>query len=211
MEELAKIMGSAARVKIMRLFLFNEDLPFDTESVIKRSKVVKATAQKELQLLVRVGFLVKTDFVKEVELKPLKGKSEKRYKEKKVKGFKLNAKFPLSEPFRNLLIDYELVKTKDLLDRLKKAGRVRLLVLSGIFTKDEDRSIDMLIVGDKLKKKEAEKVIQTIESEIGKELRYAVFDTEEFMYRLKMFDKLVRDIFDYPHQKLVDKLKLSSY
>lgn len=211
MEELAKIIGSVARVKIMRLFLFNNDLPFDTDLVIARSKVVRATAQKELQLLLKVGFIIKTDFVKEIELKPLKEKGDNTIKTKRVKGFKLNPEFALAEPFRNLLIDYELVKTKDILNRLEKAGRVRLLVLSGIFTKDQDRSIDMLIVGDKLKKKEAERIIQTIESEIGKELRYAVFDTEEFIYRLKMFDKLVRDIFDYPHQKVVDKLKLSSY
>jgi hypothetical protein len=34
----------------------------------------------------------------------------------------------------------------------------------------------------------------------------ALFDTEEFMYRLKMYDKLLRDVLDYPHEKIVNKI-----
>ena len=45
-----------------------------------------------------------------------------------------------------------------------------------------------------------------MESEIGKELRYAFFDTQEFKYRMSIYDKLVRDILDYPHTVLVDKM-----
>jgi hypothetical protein len=45
-----------------------------------------------------------------------------------------------------------------------------------------------------------------MEAEIGKELRYAYFSTDEFRYRLSMYDKLIRDILDYPHRVLLDKL-----
>jgi hypothetical protein len=41
---------------------------------------------------------------------------------------------------------------------------------------------------------------------VGKELRYAFFSTDEFKYRMSMYDKLVRDILDYPHKVLLDKL-----
>jgi len=64
----------------------------------------------------------------------------------------------------------------------------------------------LTIVGDRLDKKMIDIEVKKIESEIGKELRYAVFDTEEFMYRLKMYDKLIRDLLDYPHTKIINKL-----
>ena len=48
--------------------------------------------------------------------------------------------------------------------------------------------------------------MKIIESEIGKELRYAYFSTEDFQYRLSMCDKLTRDILDYPHKKILNKL-----
>jgi hypothetical protein len=38
---------------------------------------------------------------------------------------------------------------------------------------------------------------------LGKELAYAVFDTNDFKYRVSMYDKLLRDMFDYPHERLV--------
>ena len=45
-----------------------------------------------------------------------------------------------------------------------------------------------------------------IETEIGKELRYAVFSTNDFKYRLTVYDRLVRDILDYPHHIVVDRI-----
>jgi hypothetical protein len=47
-----------------------------------------------------------------------------------------------------------------------------------------------------------------MEAEIGKELVFASFETADFHYRLGMYDKLIRDILDYPHQKLLDKLNI---
>jgi hypothetical protein len=71
---------------------------------------------------------------------------------------------------------------------------------------DNDRMADLMIVGDRLDRKMIEGEIKKLESEVGKELRYALFDTEEFMYRLKMYDKLLRDVLDYPHEKIVNKI-----
>ena len=47
-----------------------------------------------------------------------------------------------------------------------------------------------------------------IESEIGKEIAYTIFDTTDFEYRLGIHDRLVRDILDYPHMTLIDKFGL---
>jgi hypothetical protein len=51
-------------------------------------------------------------------------------------------------------------------------------------------------------------IIKSIEAEMGHEIRYAVFETKEFTYRLGMFDKLIRDILDYPHEKIINRLNV---
>ena len=70
----------------------------------------------------------------------------------------------------------------------------------------EESRVDILVVGDKINKTSLQNAMQDIESQIGKELSYAVFNTEDFSYRLDICDKLVRDILDYPHRKILKKL-----
>jgi hypothetical protein len=66
----------------------------------------------------------------------------------------------------------------------------------------------MLIVSDRPKKSIVDNVMASIEAEIGKEIRYAVLDTDDFKYRLSIGDKLVRDVLDYPHEIVLDRLSL---
>ena len=68
----------------------------------------------------------------------------------------------------------------------------------------------MLIVGDKMKRSKIEEEVRKLEAEIGTELVYAVFDTKEFIYRLDMYDKLVRDILDFPHEVIFQAKELST-
>ena len=60
-----------------------------------------------------------------------------------------------------------------------------------------------------MKRGKIEEGIRKLEAEIGAELVYAIFDTKEFIYRLNMYDKLVRDILDYPHEVLLQAKELS--
>jgi hypothetical protein len=50
--------------------------------------------------------------------------------------------------------------------------------------------------------------IRSLEAEIGKEIRYALLSSENFYYRLNMNDKLVRDVIDYPHSIVLDRLNI---
>lgn len=206
MESLGKIFGSNNRVKIMRLFLFNQSDIFDIDDIALRSLVKKTNARKELSMLSKIGFLKKKTFIKKT-IKKGKGKNTKqKIIRKQTVGWVLNNKFDLSEPLKTLLIDSELIHEKDLITRIKKTGTIKLLALSGLFVKDNNRKLDILIVGDRLKRTLLEKEISKIESEIGRELSYAIFETEEFNYRIKMYDKLIRDIIENEHKMLVNKI-----
>ncbi|MFT7327971.1 MAG: hypothetical protein ACI870_000146 [Crocinitomicaceae bacterium] len=206
MESLGKIFGNKHRVKIMRLFLFNASIPFDAEDVSTRSKVKLLDARKELTMLMKIGFLKKKSFSIKLQ-KPIKKKDIKAtFKTIKKNGWVLNTKFDLIRPLQMLLLDSELINEKEMVKRLKKGGSLKLLLLSGLFTRDDERKLDILIVGNKLKKDVLEKEIKIIESEIGRELRYASFDESEFNYRVSMYDKLIRDILEHDHKKLVNQL-----
>lgn len=205
MKLLAKIFGSEARVKLMRLFLLNEVQPFDSELLAKRIRVTRPTVAREAKVLQSIGFLRKRSFSKDVIRR---GKKVK----KKAEGWYLNQEFPYMASLRGLLVEEEFLNKKELVRRLRPAGKIKLFVVSGIFMKEHDpkRQIDMLIVGDNLRKHWIEDTIRKLEAEIGKELSYAVFDTHEFQYRVEMYDKLVRDILDFPHERLIDALPLST-
>jgi hypothetical protein len=196
MDILGKIFGKPARVRIMRLFLFNQDTPFTVGDVAKRTRTRKDSTRLELKRLEKIGML---------SPKSWKEKSSTK-KKKTVKGFVLNTKFSLIRPLQNLLIDTELVSQKDIVSRIRQSGKVDLLLLSGIFTRDENRALDVLVVGNKLDQAVLGRQIAILESEIGRELAYAHFDVDEFNYRMGMYDKLLRDVLENHHEVLVNKI-----
>ena len=61
-----------------------------------------------------------------------------------------------------------------------------------------------------MKRNKIEEEIKKLEAEIGTELVYAVFDTKEFIYRLNMYDKLIRDVLDFPHEVVLQAKELST-
>ncbi len=187
MEILGKLFGSVARVKIMRLFLSNPELVFESKDVALKSKVTPKTARRELNALKSAGLI----------------KSSSRSKNT---SFSLNQSFQFIEPIKVLLVNLGSGTHQDITKRLLSVGRVKVIMLSGIFAHNWDGRIDILVVGDKVKPNLLTKVIKSIESEIGKEVHYAALDTADFYYRMGIGDKLVRDVLDYPHQIVLDKL-----
>lgn len=201
METLAKLFGGQARVKIMRLFLLNIDNAFEIEEVTSRSRVARAGARRELNALCAMGFVRHKLITKEGP----------RGAKRKVPAWALDRSFPYLSPVRDLLVDPNLLLQEDLIQRFKQIGKIKLLLVSGVFIGHPESRADFLIVGDKLKKNVLQQVVKGLEAEIGKELDYVLFETKEFKYRLDMYDKLIRDILDYPHEKLIDSGQLSTY
>ena len=207
MEPLTKIFGSSRRVKVMRLFLFNEETPFDIDDLAERTRSKKTEVRKEVTMLVRIGFLKKKTFTKSV---PKKTRSKKitqaQFRKVKKHGWILNETFELLRPLKSLLLESELVDEQQVKQRVKKLGSVKLLILSGVFVGDDNRFVDVLVVGNKLNPSSLNREISIIESEGGRELAYAFFDQKEFEYRMGMYDKLVRDVLENDHRKLINTI-----
>jgi hypothetical protein len=201
MENLGKLFGTTAKVKIMRLFLLNQEQGFETKDVAERSRVTQASARSELSTLLAAGLVKKKMFYKEWTVK--RGQKE-TLKKKKVTGWFFDSNFKYKEALRNLVLDAEFVDLTSLGKKLKTLGKMKLVLAAGVFLQDPTSRLDLLIVGDELRRQPIDTTIRMLEAEIGKELAYAVFDTPDFLYRANMYDKLVRDVIDFPHEKVLD-------
>jgi hypothetical protein len=186
MEILAKLFGSPAKVKLMRLFLFNPEATFTLKDLKTRTRLPGPAISKEISALVKLG-LVKKAHTKKT-------------------SFGIDARFPYMSALKNLLITVSLHADANLAKKFAKAGRIKLFLASGVFLQEWDARVDLLIVGDGLNMARVVKIISEIEAEIGKEIGYSAFETEDFQYRLGIHDRLIRDILDFPHATIVDKL-----
>lgn len=207
MDILTALFGSLAKVKILRMFLFNQGVPFLLKEIAERTKSPSAAVKKELTVLMKADIIKKRLFTKDVEIKK---NNQVTLKKVSGMGYVLSDKFPYLEPLKNFLTIASLHADETLAKRFATAGRIRLFVASGVFIQDWNSRVDLLIVGDELNLEKIESVIKVIESEIGKEISYSAFETQDFEYRLGIHDRLIRDILDYPHRTLIDRMGVES-
>lgn len=205
MDILAGLLGGVERVRIIRLFVFNADSSFSVEEISKRSEVSMRLLPTLLKGLESIS-LIKKVKIKILKTLKVRGKSKSHFIDKN--GFTLNKRFFYLDALR-VLVSSTNSGDEDLVKRFSKTGKIKLLLIAGVFIKAWDSRADLLIVGDELSRHKIDKAIHNLEAEIGKELNYSVMDTSEFEYRIGVYDKLIRDILDFPHKKLIDKIGLS--
>lgn len=190
-------------MKMMRYFLYHEEGIISGSELAEKTKSKAAIVRKELNALSAIGFIEKKKGKTFINVKK-GGKTVSKMKE--IVGYKLNTEFPHNQALKDLLFDFELLDKRELANRFKVIGRIKLFIVSGVFLAVEKSRVDILIVGESLKRPKAEKVFEALSAELGREVIYSVMDVEEFQYRYKMYDKFVRDILDMPHEKVIDKL-----
>ncbi len=188
-DPLSKLFGSAARVKLLRLFFFNPRAVYTIPDAANRARVPERTARAEVALFKSAGVV-------------------KRARTHSAGArWGLNADFEYRTVLQNLLLNAP-GHADDIVTRLRGAGVIRLVVLAGLFVDEWDGRLDLLLVGDRMHERKLRTRIRTLESELGKELRYALLSTPDFLYRYNMNDKLVRDVLDYPHTIAYDRLNI---
>lgn len=195
---LEKLFGSAARLKLMKLFVFNSDQFFSVDDIAKKTRLNSDSFGKEIIQLHEIKLIKKSTNIIDVETK-------KGLKKKKISGYILNKNFAYLNPLKSLLINTVPLHKNDIVRKLSRIGALKLVIVSGIFLQVEESVIDLLIVIDHAKETAIQSVVSQIESDLGKEIRYTVFSSPDFKYRLGLYDHLMRDIFDFPHQVLLDK------
>lgn len=196
-DPLSILFGSAARVKLLRFFLFNPNKEFLFDDISRRARLVRRTARTEITALEKAGVIKKKTMYM-----PVEGKTKKL----KAVGYTLNKDFPELQALQTFLFETAPIDGKTLLTHLRKAGTLDFVVIAGVFVREYEQRLDVLLAMKTLSQSKVENAIRSLEAEIGIEIRFAAMSSEDLLYRVGMYDKLTRDIFDYPHQILIDKI-----
>lgn len=196
-DPLSILFGSAARVKLLRFFLFNPSKEFLFDDISRRAKLVRRTARTEITALEKASVIKQKTVYIEVE-----GKAKKM----KAIAYVVNKDFPELQALQSFLFDTAPIDGKNVLRHLRQAGVLDFVGIAGVFVREFEQRLDILLAMKKFSQASVEKAIRSLEAEIGVEVRFAAMSSEDLMYRVGMYDKLTRDFFDYHHQILIDKI-----
>jgi hypothetical protein len=186
-EILENIFGSRSRLRLMRLFTLNQNQEYSISDLRDKMHIDGRTILSDIRMFLKVGFVKQTT-------------------RKREKFYSLDESFPYYTEFRNLFIKANTYPHCKELATLKKIGRVKLIVVGGIFINYKKARLDVLIVCDDMSRAKLRKSISMIEAEIGKEVRYMAIDSDEFNYRLDMMDRFIIELLSSPHDIIVNKI-----
>ena len=110
---------------------------------------------------------------------------------------------------RNLVITASPASRENLLNFFKKNKKIKLVAIGGVFLDSApgESDLDLLIVGNGIKKGAVEKFVKKMEPDIGKEINWSFLPLSEFNDRVAMRDKFLRDFFDSQNEFIINKIE----
>jgi len=189
---LGKLFGSNSRVKLLKLFLLHPEEKYYIRQISRNLKLQLNSVRRELENLEKFGLLDSFQ-AKDMEDDHNSNDSESSKHEKKY--YKADKSFVLFDEIKNLIIKAQVLYEKDFIEKIKKIGNIKLLILTGIFSNLSASPVDMLVVG-KLNKIKLTRIIKELEHELGRELNYTFMEPKEFKYRRDMTDVFLYQILE---------------
>jgi predicted transcriptional regulator len=119
--------------------------------------------------------------------------------------YMLSRKHGLLPEVKKSLLKNQKPYEDELCVAVKKLGDVQAAFLSGLFTGHSDLPVDILIVG-KINLNKLSQFLESCKKMMGKEINYSIMTADEFKLRRDTFDRFIKDVFDYDHLVIVDKL-----
>lgn len=196
---LSLFMNDVSRSRVLRALVLNEHEVFTAARMAKRANIAVASAKASLVAIERMGIARKSKVAAQ--------KSPKSKKRSFEDVWFLDPHFAHLKALSAFVREISPLRYDEVLDALRKTGRLSVVVLSGTFMGDVSRPADIVVAGDSMSERRMEAAVRSLESLFGRELRYASFPTAEFRYRLTVQDKLLRDTLDFPHRILLDRTK----
>lgn len=190
-KELETLFDSKARPKILNLFFQNPEEVFSSKDVAKKCQITPTLAKKELEKLQKIRLLL-------------------RQKQKKFVLYNLNPKFPFLRELREMITSASPVSFEETKKVFKNIPRLKLMFVSGEFLKESRSPVDILLVGNNIPQSKISKAVQKVESEAGKDLRWASMNLKEFNYRSNINDRFLSDILTHKHKIILNKIKWSA-
>ena len=183
---LDSLFSSKVRLKLLSLFLLNPDKSFYVRELTRRLDERINSVRRELENLSKMGLLVSRT-------------------EDRRKYYMVDRNFELYPELRALMIKAGVTPQEKAARQLQALRGINLAVLTGVFTQQSAPKIDLLVVGNPPKPKLKEAVSE-LEKGVGKQVRYAVIDRDEYKYRTDMRDQFLHDILSNDNIKVVNRV-----
>jgi DNA-binding transcriptional ArsR family regulator len=176
MVELQNLMISRVRVKMLELFFLNAEEMYYVRQITREIKEEINAVRRELARLLSCGLL----------------RSEERGNRL---YYSLNKRYLYYQEIQQMIVKSTGLGKK-IRKKRRKLGKLNFVMFSGRYirglspTRDE---VDLLIIGDVVLP-ELQVLVKEAEKHLGRELNYAVFSLEEFIFRKTRRDPFVMDI-----------------
>lgn len=168
---LKRLFTSKARIKLLETFLLNPEAEFFIRELTRRLGEQINSVRRELGNLKNLGLL------------------RSRMKDRK-KFYIVNKHFLLFNELRAIVMKSSGT-LEQLAKKIQKLGDIDLLIISGVFI-EKNAPTDLFIVGNV--NKQALSDFFNREFDPKYPIKTSVLSREDFLYRLKINDKFVKDI-----------------
>jgi predicted transcriptional regulator len=208
-----QLFGSKTRVKLLQLFFSNPNRSFYVREITRKIDEQINSVRRELSNLLSIG-IIKSDannnrLYYEVD-------QEYEYYQPLAMIFgglkvaptpeKSSKKADKGQPEATVIAD--VIQEHPLAKAIRTTGHVELAFLTGQFTRDELSGIDLLIVGDTNQSK-VENLIDELEKNEKKELRYTVMPMETYKYRIQINDRFIGNVLAAKKQVIINTHNLN--
>ncbi len=222
-----QLFGSKTRVKLLKLFFSNPNRSFYVREITRKVEEQINSVRRELANLLNLGLItsdssnnklyyeVNQKYEHYDALRSIFAGVKPKELDKKPAKIKTDTKsVKKDEPSEENKEDEQVTVVEETgyielpeAEKWVDAGNVAGVIYSGIYTRDDNAQADILIIGDVVISK-VEAVIVGLEREKNKELRYAVFDVDEWKYRREVRDKFWLQFMASKKLIVLDKNKL---
>ncbi len=186
---LQEIIDSKIDSEALSFFLSAPQRSFSVVEISKRLGAPNLKAARSLNKLAAAGIL-------------------KNFAKKGKKYYLLDSRYKLLPEITKRWSPGGAKYEDELFFAIKRLGKIEAAFLSGIFSGEPELPVDLLLVG-KVNLKKLSDFLKSAEKMMGQEINYSIMSVEEFLLRRDTFDKFIKDIFDYPHLRVVDNLAKS--
>jgi len=181
------LFGSKVRARLIRFFILNAENEYTLAEISEKVLLSKSEVSREILKLKKMGFVHENA-------------------RKRVKAFQLHPNFPFTPELHSLVSKSNVNIPHQMFHKLRTVGEVKLILISGVFLNFPKGKADIILVVNNVSRQKLKGVIERLEAEVGRDIRFVLMDSEELRYRLNMLDRFLIEFLEGPYQEIVHKI-----